>query len=383
MRVLQVHARYRWRGGEETTVDNDAEVLRNGGHQVFQHFADNPVAVIPSLRSLAVAPYNPTSRGRVERLAIDNDVDVIHVHNTWFSLSPSVFAAGEAAQVPVVATVHNYRLACAQGNLLRDGSICTLCLGGSPLPGIRYRCYRGSSVLSGLNAAVARGSLRLGLWHRLAAVIVPSRFTAEMLVKAGIAEESIVVRPNTAPDPGPRTSAAADSDQILFVGRLAAEKGLHLLLEAWSVTRPALRLVVVGDGPDRSDLEHIAPAGVQFLGWQSPQAVRRLMLESRAMAFPSIWFEACPLVIIEAQAAGLPVFGHRIGAVTEMLEPQGESSIVGQPSLETWHSALDVLGRDDLISNLSARARDNYEERYHPAVALKSLEVIYDSVVSR
>lgn len=309
--------------------------------------------------------------------------DVIHVHNTWFALSQSVLSAGESLGVPTVATVQNYRLACAQGQFLRDGGVCELCLGGSALHGIRHRCYRGSAVLTAWNSIATRGPLRNGVWNRLSAIIVPARFAADQLIRAGLPEDRVVVRPNSAPDPGPRSVAVEDSDVVLFIGRLSPEKGVQRLLEAWRRRPPDLRLVIVGDGPEKASLEREAPAGVTFTGQQTPEQVRDLMLTARVLAFPSVWYEVCPLVIIEAFASGLPVFGHPIGAITELLHPLGGDAIVPDPEPTSWIEAFGRMADDSLIRRLGATAREVYEARYHPLIGLKSIEAIYDEAIRR
>jgi hypothetical protein len=153
LRVLQVHTHYREEGGEDSVVRAEAELLRSAGHDVVVHQARNPSGALATGASLAMSPWNPLAAREVRRLAERVRPDVAHVHNTWYALSPSVLAALSAAAVPVVMTLHNYRLLCANAQLFRDGRPCEDCVGSHPWHGVRHRCYRGSALASAPAAA--------------------------------------------------------------------------------------------------------------------------------------------------------------------------------------------------------------------------------------
>lgn len=374
LRILQVHNRYRQAGGEDAVVEAEASLLREAGHEVHQHHAANPSG-LAAAAAFAVAPWNPRSGRQIVSIGEAAEPDVVHIHNTWFSLSPSV--ARRAADIaPVVMTLHNFRLTCANGLLLRDGLPCTRCVDGSAWNGARYRCYRG---LGGSVVAAATVDLhrRLGTWARSVDVfIVLTEFAAGVLEQAGLPADKLVVRPNFTVDPGTRTRPASQSNKVLFVGRLSHEKGITLLLDAWRQAAPrGLELEVIGDGPDS-----MPPVpGVTFLGRLGRGDVTARMLDARALLFPSVWFEGMPMTVLEAMAAGLPVMASRIGGLPELVGPTGEEWLV-DPSVEAWMAAFSVLEDGAVIDHGSRRARLEYERRFTPAAALESLEAIYGRV---
>ena len=191
---------------------------------------------------------------------------------------PSVLAALKRRGVPVMMTVHNYRLACVNGLFLRDGAPCEKCLEHGPWPAVQHSCYRGSRATSAVAAAAGIAvHSGLGTWGRLVdRFIVLSDFARSRLIRAGLPPIRLVVGSNFVADPGRRGVAPSESRNVLFVGRLAGEKGIHVLLDAWrAVASSGLRLDIIGAGPERAQLEHPAPPGVTFLGKHSrpwPQA---------------------------------------------------------------------------------------------------------------
>lgn len=251
MKVLQVHTRYRKAGGEDSVVQTEGDLLRKAGHDVLLHGLDNPMTSREAAKDLIRAPWNRLAARRVAETAYEFGADVIHVHNTWFALSPAVFTTVRQAGFPVVATVHNYRLSCVNALHYRDGSVCEDCVGRMPWRGVIHRCYRGSAAQSAV-VAVTIGTHRVaGTWQKNVDVIIAlTSFAAANLVVAGVPPERIVVKPNVVEDPGPRVKPASKSRRLLFVGRLTEDKGIIDLLDAWAATGSRnLELQIVGDGP--------------------------------------------------------------------------------------------------------------------------------------
>jgi glycosyltransferase involved in cell wall biosynthesis len=247
---------------------------------------------------------------------------------------------------------------------------------------MRYRCYRDSAVQSALSALTTILNARLGTWRSIDRVHVPSAFARQMLEAGPFAASQFVVFPNAAPDPGERTSPPSASDRILFVGRLSEEKGLDLILRAWSRRTPdALRLVVVGEGPASTRWMAEAIPGVEFRGWMEPGDVMALMLESRALVFPSRWFEGCPMVIVEALAAGLPVISHDLGAMTELLDFAAPRSLVRPGDEAGWDEAIGMLRDDGLVDGLGAESRAAYLSRHTPRIWTDSHVRLYEEAL--
>ncbi len=377
MRVLQIHGTYRAVGGEDVVVEAEAALLRAAGHDVVAHRAANPAGAVGSAAAFAVAPWNPAAARRVGALARDVRPDVAHVHNTWFALSPSIYGALQRAGVPVVQTVHNYRLSCANARLLRDGRPCELCVGTHPWHGVRYACYRESrlqSVVAASTIAVNRG---LGTWVRhvdLFLALTP--FARDVLIRSGIPDDHVTVKPNFVADPGPRLRPAAESNVVLFAGRLEREKGAARLLEAWRTSRPdGMELSVLGDGPLRPELEEAAPPGVSLAGWVGKGEVARQMRSARALVYTSAGYEGQPLVILEALAAGLPVVAPRLGPVPEMV---GDAGLLFDPTDPGGLArALRRLEDPASVEAASAAAGHRYRAEFTPEAGIANLEQAY------
>lgn len=380
MRILQLHTRYREPGGEDAVVRAEAELLRLAGHEVVVHHVQNPAGLFETITPVVRAAWNADAARTVRRLARQVRPDVAHVHNTWFALSPAIFPALQQASVPTVLTLHNYRLLCVNGLLFRDGRPCMDCVGTHPWHGVRHRCYRSSVSAS---AAVA-GAITLhrvrGTWQRDVDAFVALTETArQVFLSGGLPPERVRVKPNFVTDPGPRLQAPSSSRTVLYVGRLAAGKGVDVLLRAWKAGAPAgLELKIIGEGAIRRELEVMAPPGVRFLGRLSPDEVRAVMLAARALVFPSVAQETFGLVLIEALACGLPVLASDLGGPREIL---GGAALFAPPDdVPALAAALESLSQDDLMEGLSVAGRESYEADYTAAGNLALLESIYNSV---
>jgi glycosyltransferase involved in cell wall biosynthesis len=377
VRILHVHTRYRQPGGEDTVVAAERRLLANAGHEVVPVDLENPASPLASATALTLAPWNLAAARGVASAAAEIRPDLAHVHNTWFALGPAVFGELHRMGVPTVATFHNYRLVCVNAMLYRDGGPCETCVGRSPWPGVRHACYRDSRVASAAVAATIATHRRAGTWsHRLGVGIALTKFARERLLAGGLVAERTLVVPNFTSDPGERSLNAAASDEVLFVGRLSEEKGVALLVEAWMAEAPrGLRLTIVGDGPDGGRLRERAGTSVEFTGRLDGEEVQRRMLRSRALVFPSTWYEGQPMVLLEALAAGLPVLYTDLGAIGETVGSGGWGfPSTGSPGLA---KALQVLADDLEVEHASARARGEFLARFHPTVGLENRLVAY------
>lgn len=378
MRILQIHNQYRRLGGEDSVVASEAQLLRRHGHEVLEHFASNPGGASAAAR-LALAPWNPASSRSIRNAVRDDPPDVAHVHNTWFALSPSVFGALQRSKIPVVMTLHNYRLVCVNALVFRDGKPCLDCVGHSPLPGVRHRCYRDSTLQSAAAAATISLNRGLGTWMKAVNLfIAPSRIVRDTLVAGGLPADRLVVRPHAVADAGPRTGAPSSSTTVLYVGRLSEEKGVAVLLDAWARARLRdLELLVVGDGPQREELERRAVPGVRFTGWLSKDEVRTRMLSARAFVFPSVSFEAFGLTIVEAMSAGLPVIASAHGSPEEIVGEIGSEWLAAPGRTEEWVKRLANLDDNAALDVAGKRARELYESRYAQDRGIRSLLEAY------
>jgi glycosyltransferase involved in cell wall biosynthesis len=384
MKLLLVHNYYQQRGGEDVVFESEGRLLEAHGHEVVRYTARNDdVPQLSPVRLALRAIWSRSASREVARLLRTQRPDLIHVHNTLPLISPAVNYAARAAGVPVVQTVHNYRLLCPSATLFRDGGVCEDCLHHAlPLPGVRHACYRGSRAASATVAAMLGVHRMLGTWARtVARFIALTEFSRDKLIDGGLPADKVVVKPNFVPDPGRRGS---DRRHALFVGRLSEEKGYHILLEAWSRLADRVPLCVIGDGPGSELVAQAArrQPGVKFLGRRSPAEVAEAMAAARFLVFPSIWYETFGLTIVEAFAAGTPVIASNLGVMTSLVE-HGRTGLhfrAGDPA-----SLVDqvewALAHPEAMAEMGAAARGEYEQRFTPARNYELLLAIYRDAV--
>ncbi len=378
-RVLLVHNAYQHAGGEDSVVADEAALLRRKGHEVFEMRRDNHE--VPGLGRAGVAIQSLwSSRTHRDALALLERCrpDVVHVHNTWPLISPSLYWACASAGIPVVQTLHNFRLACPQAMFLREGRVCERCIGRTPLPALRHGCYRGSriqtSVLVGM-LALHRG---LGTWRdKVSRYIALNEFCRAKFVQAGLPPGRVVIKPNFADID--REAASGQRRGFLFVGRLAPEKGIGVLADAWSDC-PGLQLRVAGTGDLDPVLRRLA--GVDMLGALAQPLVQHEMRGAIALVMPSIWYENFPRTLVEAYGAGLPVIASRIGALAELVEP-GVTGLLVEPgdagelrARLRWASA-----HPHRMAEMGVNARARFESLYTADINYKRLLEIYRAAI--
>lgn len=371
LRILVVHNRYREPGGEDAVVAAETALLRRHGHTVVEYLDDN--RRVDSLSPITVAMQSVWSRAtrlRLQALLRNQPVDVAHVHNTLFLVSPSAYYACRHAGVPVIQTVHNYRLACPAATFYRAGRPCEDCLGRAPWPGVLHACYRDSRALTALVAATVTAHRRLGTWRSAVGLYVASTdFQREKLVAAGLPADRVVVKPHFVdPDPG---ESGTVGEYALYVGRLAPEKGIDTLLDAWARI-PDVPLKIAGDGPlagrIAARLAEREQGNVELMGRVSRDGVLELLRQARLLVFPSECYETFGMAIVEAFACGLPVVASRLGAMAELVADgrTGRLFLPGDP--DDLARAVRGLWSDPAeTARLGRAARTEYETRYTAA----------------
>lgn len=384
-RVLQVHTRYREVGGEERVLEAERQLLESAGISVRQVIFDNAdlhEGASP-LGDIALAGRFVWNRhaAQVVRSAVSaHRPDAVHVHNTFAAASASVYGA---AGMPVVQTLHNYRFFCPAATAFRDSHVCTDCLGRTvPWPAVAHRCVRGSRSLS-LAAGTAMTFHRVVQTYKrtIGAYVALTEFQRGLMADGGMPRDRIEVIPNfLEPDPGVEKVARSG---VAYVGRLSLEKGIAQLLQAAQVVPGLIRLV--GAGPLDDDVSTAAAAGlVAAVGQAGSAEVVSEMRGAIGLVVPSIWFEGCPMVIIEAFATGTPVIASRIGSLGDIVED-------GVTGLLVRAGDADDLGRKiqwsiehpTEMARMGGEARRRYESRYRGPAHLDALLAVYQKVGER
>jgi glycosyltransferase involved in cell wall biosynthesis len=389
VKILQIHAGYRFAAGEDTVVATEAHALRDAGHTVEQFIVPNPAGAVAAVAALARSTDNRAIAKRVGRLIDEFAPDIVHVHNTWFAISSSPVRIAARRGIPVVMTLHNYRLGCLGTDLFRDGDICTACVGRSPWNGVVHGCYRDSRLLSAVQAVeVMTNRTRRVLTDGVTTFVAPAEFMAARLVDIGVPADRLVVKPHFTSDPGPRPAPPSASNEVLFVGRLAPGKGAETLLRAWTdaTSRPAgrsdLELIVIGDGPSAPALHSGASSSIRFEGWRTREQVLERLLGARALAFPSEWYEPFGMVLIEALSTGLPIVtSNASGAATIAGSP--DELVFPSRDAGSLATALGRLDDDRFVDLVGAASRQRFEDVFSEPAGLVALERLYADTLDR
>ena len=324
MKILLVHNQYQIPGGEEVVFEQERELLERAGHTVLTYCRTNYEAEsYTGLRKFSLVKniaWSSDTSAALGRLLREEKPDVVHVHNTFMVMSSSVFAACREAGVPVVQTLHNFRMFCPAANFIRDGRVCEECAEHTLWRGIRYGCFRNS------RAATATVALMIVVQRQREAYadlyVALSEFSRRKFLANGMPAERVCVKPNFVhPDPGERTF---DGNYAIFAGRLSEEKGLDTLLTAWHQLQCDIPLMIVGDGPLLAPLQKKAAelklTGVTFTGRLPRQQTQETIKSARFLLATSQCYENFPTGIAESFACGVPVICSRLGGMQELVE---------------------------------------------------------------
>lgn len=375
MRALIVHNLYQHAGGEDAVVRDEIALLERNGVEVELYRRDN--AEIPDIPrpSLALQTlWSSRTLKDISELIGRFRPDVLHAHNTFPLVSPSLYFAAARLGVPTVQTLHNFRLFCVQAMFLRDGKICEDCVGTLPWRGIARRCYRNSAAQSAVMVGMVGLHRVLRTYDtRVDRYIALNDFCRDKFIEAGLPAAKISVKPNFIDLPAPDPSRARSG--ALFVGRLSPEKGVSVLAQA-AALHPDEPVDVIGTGPEEERLRDVP--GLRLLGWQEPQATYERMRAAACLVMPSVWYENFPRTIVEAFACSLPVIASRLGAM-ETLIREGETGLLFAPGDARDFASKIAWARahPDEMRRMGSAARAEYDARYTSRSNFSQLMQIY------
>jgi glycosyltransferase involved in cell wall biosynthesis len=385
MKILSVHNTYQKPGGEDQVFAQEADLLRSRGHQVLLYQASNDqVTGVNPLVLLGNTIWNKQIHEELRALMRRERPDIVHVHNTFPVISPAVYYAANGEGIPVVQTLHNYRMLCPAATLFRDGHVCEECVTKrSPWPGVLHGCYRNSRLATAAVAVMLATHNYKRTWSEtVSAYIALTDFARNKFIEGGFPAEKIFVKPNyLQTDPGP---GEGKGNYALFVGRLTPEKGISTLLAAWRQIGNDLPLQIAGDGPLASEVEKASREmeNVTWLKWLPRAEILQRMKDASALILPSTWYEGFPMIIAEAFAVGLPVITSSLGSMASIVdhqrtglhfEPGNADALV---EAARWWSAHPAEG-----AFMRTEARLEYETKYTAEENYAQMMNIYDSVL--
>jgi glycosyltransferase involved in cell wall biosynthesis len=393
MKVMVVHSRYRSAApsGENRVVDQETAALTELGHEVarFERRSDD-ISGWPRVKQAALPAMvvwnSAASRDLAAALRAFRP-DVVHVHNTFPLLSASVLHACRTSRVPVVATIHNYKLVCASGDFFRAGEPCHDCVPGHPLPAVRHGCYRASRAATApvaLSSAIHRTA-----WRSLVSgYIFISESQRNLLRDFGFPADRVFVRHNMIPARDVPSSARLDA--VVYAGRLDAAKGLPVLMKGWdlyreSVGHPGLRLVIAGSGPLDREVAGwaVSRPSVRLAGQLDGAACAQVMAAARAVILPSAWEETFGLAAVEAMALGVPPVAAAHGSFPELIADGGDGALfhAGEPN-DLARVLRDIDSHPERYDEYGRQARKKYEQQFDPAASMRKLVEIYEYAIA-
>jgi glycosyltransferase involved in cell wall biosynthesis len=391
-----VHSRYRSAApsGENRVVDQEGAALAELGHEVvqFERHSDDIAGWSKARKATLPAQvvWNPGVRRSLAAALRAERPDVVHVHNTFPLLSASVLDACRDVGVPVVATIHNYKLECASGDFFRAGAVCHECAGRAPLPAVLHGCYRGSRAAT---APVALATVaHRGAWKKLvAAYIFISGPQRDLLKGIGLAPHRVFVRHNLIPaSVSASGTITARAPEVVYAGRLDAAKGLRVLMAGWDRYRArsgdsALRLVIAGSGQLETEVgawAAIRPS-VRLAGQLDAAACAETMAVARAVILPSAWEETFGLAAVEAMALGTPPIAAGHGSFRELITDGVDGVLFHPGDPEALARVLgDVATAPARFEEYGKQARKTYEQRFDPADSIRKLVDIYQFAIA-
>jgi len=378
MKIVVAHNRYQLRGGEDMVVQAEVELLRAHGHTVELFECHNDaIDAIPKLKLAMQTVWSTDSARNMEALLTRFRPDVLHVHNTFPLISPSIYSVASKLHIAVVQTLHNFRLLCPQAMFLREGKVCEDCLGHVPWRAAVRACYRDSGVQSTVLAGMLVAHRALGTWqHGVSRYIALNEFCRSKFVAGGLPAQRIAVKPNFVDFDAPPDGARSG---FLFVGRLTSEKGVHVLVEATKAA--SIRSVrVAGAGPMATLL-----AGVDGITALQEIDIARVKLEMRqavALVLPSLCYESFPRTLVEAYASRLPVIASRHGPLIDLVN-DGVTGLLFEPG-----DAFDLAQKmrwaqehPDAMAQMGRNARALYESEFTGDRNYQMLLAIYKDAI--
>lgn len=381
MKILMAHNAYQIRGGEDSVVESEVDMLRAAGHEVHVYLRHNDeIKLMSAARAALDSLWSHRSSRDVAELLCSFKPDVLHVHNTFPLISPSIFSTAARCNIPIVTTLHNFRLLCPQAMFLREGRVCEDCLGNAPWRSVTRRCYRDSSLQSAVLAAGIALHRGLDSYQSVDRFIALSQFARAKFIEGGLPSEKIVVKPNFVDDVAATLSTqSATRRGGLFVGRLSPEKGVSVLLTAVE-SLPVGSVQVIGHGPLEADVR--ASSKLIYHGALSLREVMRKMSETSFLIVPSICYENFPRTIAEAFCMGLPVIASRLGGMAEIID-EGETGLLFDPGQaeDLTNKIRWAQDHPEEMSVMGRAARARYEEKYCAETNLVQIENVYRSVI--
>ena len=384
--ILIVHNYYQVPGGEDTVVANEKKMLEKHGHKVVLYSRNNVELKQMSKSQKIWLPittvFNPRTYREIKKLIRQENIEIVHVHNTLNLISPAVYYAARSMKVPVIQTIHNFRLLCPGATFYRDGHICEDCVEHGLKCAVKHSCYRKSKIQTLACVLSTMFHRMTGIYGKINYICLTEFNKKKLLELKQIKPERVFVKPNFVESNNQCILEKKRENQFVFAGRLDKLKGIDLLFEAWRVMgENAAKLVVCGTGPMENWCrmfirEH--PVNIEMRGYLPNDKTLEIIKKSKALVLPTQWYEGFPMSIVEAFSVGTPVICSNIGNVGSIVEE-------GVTGYKFGYKAVDELV--NAIRNVNVISAEKikavYESNYNESVNYEKLVKIYTNVAAK
>lgn len=384
MKILQAHNYYQLAGGEDIVVENEKKLLLENGHEVIRYLKHNneinEFSLKNKLKLFDSMTWSQKTFDEVRKVLIKEKPDICHVHNFFPLISPSIYDACKKENIPVVQTLHNFRLICTNGMLLRNGKVCEDCLGKSAFNSTGKKCYRNSHTQTFAVANMIEKNKKNRVWSKnVDAYLCFTEFAKQKFIAHGIKESKLFIKPNFVECTIHEVNPTPKKDYLIYVGRLDSYKGVPLIKEiAASLPLP---VKLVGEGELMEEMKGVS--NVDLLGKQSHKSTMRLISEATALLFPSSCYEGMPMTILEAFAHQTPVIASNLGAMQSLIKHQHNGLLFTQGSSIELLSCINLLlTNKELSSEITRNAFKDFQEKYSKEENYQTLIKLYDSLLS-
>jgi len=378
LRILQIHNTYHFDGGEDTVVENEYTLLTSHGVEVERLFFDNT-----SVNPLQLI-YNASSAKTLQKKLALFKPDLIHVHNLFYKATPSILYEAKRHGIPVVMTLHNYRLVCPNAMFLRDHKVCVKCKNKTfPFPAIQHKCFKDSYLKSATLSASLFAHNVFGTWgNTVDKFIVLTPFAKKMITSSALRVDpaKIAVKPNSTKGTSHALIPPELRNGYVFVGRLSEEKGIETLIDAFNEL-PHLKLFILGTGELETKLKARANDTIEFMGQQPTSVVSEKVRNAKALLFTSIIYEGLPNTIIEAFSAGTPVIASNIDNINSIVEDGVNGQLFQVSNAEDLRKTIQYFDQNNALKYYE-NARSTFEANYTHEKNYTSLMQIYKEVIT-
>jgi len=385
MKILLCHNQYQQQGGEDQVFLAEKKLLESYPENTVNLFIVNNDKIKNLFSKISVTlslSYSIKQKKKLSQILKNNRPDVVHVHNFFPLLSPSIYDACMELNIPVVQTLHNYRIICPSALLMKNNLICEKCINGTPYNAALYRCYRDSIIGSLVVARMVNKHRKQETWNnKVTRFIALTDFAKGKFVEAGISENKIIIKPNFI-DERLMNKEFNNNERkgALFVGRLSNEKGILTLLKAWQ--QIDLKINIAGDGPLFKQLINKATNNINFLGNIDKTSVLKEMERAEFLIMPSECYEGFPMVLVEAFSQGLPVIASRLGGMKEIVEDRITGLLFDPTNTNDLAAKVNWLKKHPkFCKKMGLNARKIYEEQYTAKKNYKMLTAIYQECI--